>query len=135
MNPYEEAQKPWMTWTGRVLSGLVGAMLIFSAVMKLKGGPEIEKPFGEMFGYPLSTLTPIGILEMLVAVIYLIPKTRYLGGILVAAYLGGAVATHVRIGDVFYGPVILGVVAWIGLWLRDVRLRRLTPLVDDSPPR
>ena len=65
-------------------------------------------------------------------VLYLVPKTRYLGGLIMLAYLGGAVATHVHANDgMFFVPVIVGVVAWLGLYLRDRKLRALVPLVTD----
>jgi Mn2+/Fe2+ NRAMP family transporter len=71
----------------------------------------------------------IGILEIACTVIYVIPRTSVLGAILLTGYLGGATATHVRIGDPsFFGPVIFGVLVWLGLWLRDARLRALLPL-------
>lgn len=125
-------QKTWMTWTGRVLSALVVLMLSFSAVMKLMKPPEVIEAFVGQFGFPESTLMPIGIVELLCALIYAFPKTRYLGAILITGYLGGAIVTHVRIEDVFVGPLIVGIAAWAGLWLREPGLRRLIPLVAND---
>jgi hypothetical protein len=74
-------------------------------------------------------------IELAVFVLYLVPKTRYLGGLLMLAYLGGAVATHVHADDgKFFVPVVIGVVAWLGLYLRDRKLRVLVPLVAESAP-
>ena len=70
----------------------------------------------------------LGILEFAVAAIYLIPRTAVLGAILIAAYMGGAVAAHVRVGDPFVVQIGIGVLAWLGLWMRDTRLRSLIPI-------
>lgn len=70
----------------------------------------------------------LGILEVACVVVYLIPRTAVLGAILLTGYLGGAVATHLRVGDPCFGPILLGVVLWGGLFLRDPRLRTLIPL-------
>jgi len=79
-------------------------------------------------GYPASVIMPIGIIELVIAILYLIPRTNILGAILLTAYFGGATATHVRVGQPFYIPIVFGVVMWLGLWLRDAELRKLTPL-------
>lgn len=115
-----------LVWVGRVLSGLVSLLLAFSAVMKLKGGPEVAQGMGKM-GLPESMLVPLGILELSVVVIYLIPATSVLGAILVAGYMGGAIMTHWRVGDVFIAQAVIGIVAWAGLYLREPRLRSLLP--------
>lgn len=73
-------------------------------------------------------MTPIGIVELLCVVVYLIPRTSVLGAILITGYFGGAVATHVRVSDAFVIPLVLGVLAWGGLFLRDARLRELLQL-------
>ena len=73
-------------------------------------------------------MTPIGIVELLCVVVYLIPRTSVLGAILMTGYFGGAVATHVRVSDNFAIPLVLGVFVWVGLFLRDARLRELLPL-------
>jgi hypothetical protein len=115
-------------WTGRVLSALPILMMLFSAFLKLSRNSNAAGMFSGKFGYPAETLFPIGIVELLCAVLYAIPQTAMLGAILVTTYLGGAVATHVRVGDVFVAPIVLGVFAWLGLYLRDPRLRALVPL-------
>jgi hypothetical protein len=117
-----------MVWTGRGLSALAVVGLGFSAVMKFQRPPEVVDFFVNKFGYPEASLFVIGALELGCALLYAIPQTAVLGGILVAAYLGGAVATHVRVADPFLSPIILGVIAWLGLYLRDPRLRSLLPI-------
>jgi len=115
-------------WAGRILSALPVLLLLFSGVMKLMKPAAVVQGFAH-FGYPESLALSIGILELACAVVYVIPRTSVLGAILMTAYLGGATATHVRIGDPsFFIPVILGVLVWGGLFLRDDRLRALIPL-------
>jgi len=116
-----------MIWAGRIVSGLVVVMMVFSAVMKILKPNEVVTEFTRL-GYPETVVIGIGILELLCAVVYSIPRTSYLGAILLTAYFGGATATHVRIGDVFIWPVIGGVLTWAGLYLRDARIRDLIPL-------
>lgn len=82
-------------------------------------------------GYPESSIIPIGIVLLIAAILYMIPQTTVLGAVLLSGYLGGAIATHVRVGaDLFpiLFPAILGVPVWVGLYLRDERLRALVPL-------
>ena len=115
-------------WTGRVLSGLVVVGLLMSGAMKLSHSAELLKNLQDKFGYQESIATPLGIIEITCAVLYAIPQTSPLGAILVTGYLGGAVATHVRVGDAWFAPVILGVLAWAGLFLREERLSALLPI-------
>jgi hypothetical protein len=115
-----------MIWTGRVISGVVVLMLTFSAVMKLIHHEEVTKELTRL-GWP-DIAVGIGILEAVCTIIYAIPQTAVLGAILLTGYLGGATATHVRIDDPFFGPVIGGVLVWLGLFLREPRLRALVPL-------
>ena len=82
--------------------------------------------------YPAGSALPLGVIEVTLFVLYLVPKTRYLGGLVMLAYLGGAVATHVHAKDgMFFVPVTVGVIAWLGLYLRDRKLRALVPLVAE----
>jgi uncharacterized membrane protein YphA (DoxX/SURF4 family) len=121
-------QPKWKTWTGRVLSALPVIALVMSGVMKLTHNPKVVEGFGK-FGYQESALTTIGVVELLCALLYAIPQTTLFGAVLVAAYLGGAVATHARLADPSWvTPVLLGIFAWVGLWLREPRLRDLAPL-------
>jgi uncharacterized membrane protein YphA (DoxX/SURF4 family) len=96
--------------------------------MKLKGPPEFTEQFVDKFGYPADLALAIGVIEISCAVIYLIPQTAVLGAVLLTGYLGGAVATHVRVHDNFLGAVIGGVLVWLGLYLRDPRIRALLPV-------
>jgi hypothetical protein len=114
-------------WAGRIISTLAGLMLIFSGVMKLPKPAMVMQEFARL-GYQEHYVVVIGIIELACVIIYLIPRTSVLGAILVTAYLGGAVATHVRIGDPFFNPIIPGILVWLGLYLRDPRLRALVPL-------
>jgi hypothetical protein len=117
-----------MLWTGRVLSALPALAMALSATMKLVGSPQVVEGMTK-FGYSPNQMVPLGILELTCVIIYLVPRTAVLGGILMAAYLGGATATGYRVGDpTFFLPALLGIVAWLGLYLREPRLRALTPL-------
>ena len=116
-----------MLWTGRILSLIPALMLLFSASMKLMHGPQVVEGF-KKFGYSEGVITPLGVVEILCALLYAIPQTSVLGAILCTGYLGGAIATHVRAGEGFAAALILGVIVWAGLFLRDRRLRVLLPL-------
>lgn len=116
-------------WTGRVLSGIIVALLVFSGVMKLMMKPEMQKDL-DPIGWKIGIISTIGIIEISCAILYAIPQTAVLGAILLTGYLGGACATHVRIGEygLSFAPVILGVIVWVALYLREVRLRSLAPI-------
>jgi len=116
-----------MLWAGYIASALTVLVLLISGAIKFvkPDGMELEI---ERLGWKMSQMTGLGILEIAVTIIYLIPRTAVLGAILISAYLGAATATHVRIGDPFFMTIILGVLAWLGLWFRDPRLRSLIPL-------
>nr|AYM54137.1 hypothetical protein [Chondromyces catenulatus] len=115
-------------WGGRVASALPVLALLMSATMKFSHKPDMVAGFVGKFGYPESTITPIAVVELLCTILYVIPQTSVLGAVLLTGYLGGAVATHVRVQDAFIAPVALGVLLWAGLFLRDTRLRALLPL-------
>ncbi len=117
-----------MVWGGRVASALPVIALTGSGAAKLSHAAKMVPQFVEKFGYSEGLLTPIGVVEILCTVLYVVPRTRVLGAILLTGYLGGAVATHVRVGDVFVPPLVLGMIVWLGLFLRDARLRELLPL-------
>jgi len=121
----------WMLWTGRVLTGLIAAFMIFDGGMKLFK-PAVVVEGTKQVGFAESTIIPLGITLLVSSILYAIPRTAVLGAILLTGYLGGAVATHVRLGDGnFLFAVIFGVVAWLGLYFRDARLRTLVPLRRD----
>jgi hypothetical protein len=113
-------------YTGWVLSILPALMLTMSATFKFTQPPDVVKGF-EHLGWPLGLAVALGVVELACVVIYLFPKTAVLGAILLTGYLGGAVAAHVRLEEQFAMPVILGVMLWGGLYLRDIRLRALLP--------
>ena len=116
-----------LLWTGRVTSLLVSLMFLFSAAMKFAGGEELEKGMAQS-GLPMSLVLPLAILELTCVAIYMIPATAVLGAILLTGYLGGAILTHVRIGDTFVIHIVLGVLVWLGISLREPRLWRLIPV-------
>ncbi len=118
-----------IVWTGRVLSVLVSAIFLMSAGMKFKGGPELTAGLAHL-GLPESLILPLGVLELGCAVIYLIPHTAVLGAILLTGYIGGAICTHLRVGDPFVLQIGIGLTIWLGLYLREPRLRALIPLRD-----
>jgi hypothetical protein len=110
------------------MSALPVLAFFMSGGMKLSHNPGLVEQFVGKLGYPESSLTPIGAIEVTCAILYAIPNTSVLGAALLTAYLGGAVATHVRIGEGFLPAIILGVLVWGGLFLRDGRIRALLPL-------
>jgi hypothetical protein len=114
-------------WAGRIISALPVLLMIFSASLKLMKPPAVVQGFGK-FGYGEHLILPLAVVELSCVLLYVIPHTAVLGAILVTGYLGGATATHVRIGDPsFIMPALAGVLAWLGLYLRDPRLRALVP--------
>ena len=120
-----------MLWTGRVMSVLVVLFLLFDPSLKLlRLAPALEAT--ARLGYPVSVVFPLGIVLLACTVLYAIPRTSLLGAILVTAYLGGAVATNVRVSNPLFGyilfPVYVALLLWGGLYLRDERLRALIPL-------
>ncbi|WP_422059775.1 DoxX family protein [Sphingopyxis sp.] len=119
---------------GRTLSGLVILFLLFDAGLKLIA-PQIAIRYSPPgLGWPLDgpTMGLLGMLLLVPTLLYIWPRTAILGAILITGYLGGAIATHVRIGSPLFSHslfgVYLGVMLWGGLWLRDPRVRALTPL-------
>ncbi|MDZ4780276.1 MAG: DoxX family protein [Planctomycetia bacterium] len=127
-------QHKGLTWAGRIIASLVVAMLTFSAVAKFSDGAATEF---ERLGYTKDVIVPIAIIELVCAIIYAVPQTAVLGAVLLTGYLGGATATHVRAGDAFgqfISPVVGGVLVWLGIFLRDPRLRALMPWRNPTPP-
>jgi hypothetical protein len=123
-----------MVWTGRTVSGLVVLFLLFDGLAKvMRAQPSVE---GTMqLGYPDGLVVPIGLTLLVCTAVYVIPRTSVLGAILLTGYLGGATATHVRVQDPnFVFPLTFGVLVWVGLFLRDDRLRALIPLRTDTAP-
>ncbi|OQW31214.1 MAG: hypothetical protein A4E19_20510 [Nitrospira sp. SG-bin1] len=116
-----------LMWTGRIISGLIALLLTMSAVMKLMGGAEVSEGMARM-GLPESLRLPLGILEFSCVAIYVIPATSITGAILLTGYVGGAIVTHLRLGEPVYMQIVLGLSIWIGLYLREQRLKVLIPL-------
>lgn len=117
-----------MFWIGWVLSGLASAMLLLSGALKFAPiTPEAEQGL-QQIGWRADQVGTLGILEIACVIVYLIPQTAVLGAILVTGYMGGAIATHLRVGDPFIVQAIIPMVFWLGLWLREPRLRQLLPL-------
>lgn len=119
-----------MTWAGRIVSALPVLFLLMDGVMKLvKPVPVVEATV--RLGYPETVIVPLGFVLLVCTVLYAIPRTSVLGAILLTGYLGGAVATHVRVREGLFPivfPIIFSVLIWGGLYLRDKRLRTLIPL-------
>lgn len=115
-------------WTGRVLSALTVAFLAFDIAIKLGGHPMVAEASARL-GLPASITVPVALVLAACVALYLVPRTAPLGAVLLTGYLGGAVLVHVRVGDPLFShtlfPIYVGAFAWAGLWLRDVRVRRL----------
>jgi len=118
-------------WAGRIVTALPVLFLLFDSVIKLMTLAPVAESFARL-GYPESLAPGIGILELLCIVLYVIPRTSILGAILLTGFLGGATATHVRVGDPLFTHVLfpsyVGALIWGGLFLRDSQLRVLIPL-------
>lgn len=114
-------------WGGRVLSILPCLLLLMSGAMKFIRPPGFDEGLAHM-GWTADKMTYLGIVEIACVVIYLIPRTAVIGAILLTAYMGGAIATHVRVGDPFWVQILVGMAFWGGLWLRDPRLKQLIPI-------
>jgi hypothetical protein len=116
------------TWTGRTLSGLAAAFLLFDAAMKLILLPPVVKATHEI-GFSESSVFGIGATLLVCVAVYLVPRTALIGAVLLTGYLGGAVATNVRVGAPLFthvlAPIYLAVFIWGGLYLRDARVRGL----------
>ena len=112
---------------GRIISVLVGLAFAASGVMKLMGPPEVAQGFAHL-GLPESMIMPLGILEISCVIIYWIPMTSMVGAILLTGYMGGAICTHWRAGEPPIAQIIFPIVVWLGLYLRDNRVRSLIPI-------
>ena len=113
-------------WAGRIVSALVVLFLCVDGGMKVVMA-QVAVEGDARLGYPENTVAGIGVVLLLCALLYVIPRTSILGAILLTGYLGGAVATHVRVGNPLLGyvlfPVYIGVLVWGSLFLRDPRIR------------
>lgn len=117
-------------WAGRALSGLAVLFLIFDASVKVLKSPFAIEATTQL-GYPESVVVTLGLIEIACLIVYLIPNTSVLGTILWTGYLGGAVATHVRVASPLFThtlvPIYVAALLWLGLWLRDNRVRAVLP--------
>jgi len=124
-------------WTGRVVSGLAMLFLLFDSVIKvLRLPPAIEGTV--QLGYPESVVLGIGLVQMVCLVAYAVPRTAIIGAVLMTGYLGGAIATHVRLGNPLFShvlfPIYVAALVWGGLFLRDGRLRAIVALRSRQQP-
>lgn len=136
VNPISQS-RAWL-WTGRIISGAVVLFLVFDGFMKVIKEPHVMAATAEL-GFPQGAIVAIGALLLACTALYAIPRTAILGSILLTGYLGGAVAINVNVRHPVFEclfPVIFGVLAWAGIFLRDSRLRKLVPLgeVGDAFP-
>jgi hypothetical protein len=126
----ETTSKP-MLWTGRVFSGLFVLFILMDLTMKFIGRPEVAQSMTQL-GWPTHLSITLAVLLSVCLVLYLIPQTAILGAVLFTGYLGGAMATHLRVGSPLFSHVLFSIYValfmWGGLWLRDARLRSLFPL-------
>ena len=123
--------QPRRSWAGIILSALPVLFVLFDGAIHLMVIPPVVQAFTQL-GYPVSTSRALGVIELVCIVLYLMPRTSVLGAILLTGYLGGAVATNLRVGSPLFShtlfPVYVGVLAWGGLFLRDERVRALIPV-------
>jgi len=117
-------------WAGRIVTAIPVLFLLFDGVIKLLNIAPVAESFTRL-GYPQDLATWIGILELACLALYLIPRTRAVGAVLLTGFLGGTIATHVRVGDPLFSHVLfpgyVGAMIWGGLLLRDERLRQFIP--------
>jgi DoxX-like family len=118
-------------WAGRILSGLAVLFMLFDAAMKVLELPVAVQGTTQL-GYPESVVFGLGLVQLVCLAVYLLPRTSVLGAVLWTGYLGGAIATHVRLGNPLFShvlfPTYVAAFLWLGLWLRDERLRAVLPL-------
>lgn len=113
-----------LIWTGRILTGLTAAFLLLDGAMKLVPIAPVIDAFHRL-GYDAGLARALGLLLVACTVAHVLPRTQVVGALLLTAYLGGATATHVRVGDPCWFPVVMGVILWAGLYFREPRLRTL----------
>jgi hypothetical protein len=116
-----------IVWAGRVATVLATLPFVPSAIMKLTSNPKVVEGMNHL-GLPEYLIIPLGILETLCVVVYLIPMTSVLGSILLTGYIGGAILTHLRVGESVLMQIAIGLLIWLGPYLREPRLRELLPL-------
>jgi hypothetical protein len=119
----------WVVWVGRLVSALPVLVVLASARWKLTSNPWYVQEWARI-GWPNEALTPLALIQLTCIALYVIPPTAVLGAVLLTGYLGGAIATYARIGELFpvLVPLTTAVLAWVGLSLREPRVRTLLPL-------
>lgn len=128
MNSDMHANPKGLTITGWALTVPLVGLLCFSALGKFMGGPEFDKFFVGVFKYPASTRIPIALAEVACIVLLLIPRTCVLGAVLLTGYMGGAMATHIRVEEAWYVQFLVGVVGWLTVYCRVPAVRRVLPI-------
>src|SRR5215469_12287809 len=125
----QKSGKRWVLLVGRVLSLWPAFVIVSSATWKLTRNPWYVREFGRI-GWPESALSGLALLQLGCLVLYLIPPTAVLGAVLLTGYLGGAIAAYVRMGEPYpvLVPLSTSLIAWLGIYLREERLRALLPL-------
>ena len=122
-------------WAGRIISILPSLLMLFGSVPKLAKAPSVVQGFAQ-YGFSDRLIVPVGIIELACTILYLIPRTAVLGAILITGVLGGAIATNVRVGNpVYIVPLVLGILFWLGLYLRDDSLRNLFRSAAETTPK
>jgi uncharacterized membrane protein YphA (DoxX/SURF4 family) len=124
MKDLEQNKK--LIWLGRIFSVLVSLQFSMSSIMKLMGNPQVLEGMAHL-GLPETLILPLGILEIICVLVYLIPITSIVGAILLTGYIGGAILAHLRVGDPVYMQIAIGILIWLGLFLRSKALRNLIP--------
>lgn len=126
----ELEQRGWMTWTGRVMSGSAILFLAPNTVIKLIDHPIVQAVMSDL-GWPLKFDRLIGVIELVCLALYAIPRASVLGMVLTTGLIGGAIATNLRAEQPLFSHILfgvyLGVWMWLGLWLRDPKLRAMIP--------
>ena len=120
-------ENKYVVWAGWVVSALVAFVFAMSAFMKLKGGEEVTQGVAHL-GLPEASIGTFAIIEFSCLAIYAIPQTAVLGAILLTGYLGGAILAHLRVGDPLVTPILIGAFVWLGIYLREPRLKNLVPV-------
>lgn len=121
------ANPKWMTWIGWIVTVLPSLALIASAGFKFSGDKTVTEGLQKMSWEP-NLAVPLGITELTCTILYLIPRTSVLGAILLTGFMGGAIATHISLEESFAFQAVFGIVIWLGIFLREPRLRALLPL-------
>lgn len=123
---------PRSRWPGRISRGLATLFLSFDASIKVLGLVPATQGT-EQLGYPMTAVFAIGVVELVCVIASIVPRTAVLGAILITGFLGGAVATHVRVESPLFShtlfPIYVATLLWAGLWLNDENLRRVFPIV------